>query len=518
MTVRSVFLCTLVFLIISIPSDLVGADWYVDASTERSGNGQYAESAFKKLQEGIDAASDGDTVIAARGTYVENVEFNGKNIVLRSTDPLNSVVVESTIIDGNRAGSVVTFAGTEDESCVLSGFTIRNGIADYGGGIFCWYNNPTIINCVIAGNTAAEIGGGLYGCGGTIQNCTITGNSAGFGGGLGCCDGSIRNCIITANTAGQVGGGLYDCGGTVQNNTITGNSARWGGGLACCGGTIRNNAISANVAIDQVGGALCDCDGIIDGNAITANSAQWGGGLAYCDGTVRNNVISANTAVGQVGGGLYDCRGTVQNNTVVGNSAQWGGGLAYCEGAIYNCIIWGNTAGIAGAQLFESGKPSYSCIQDWTAGGEGNTIGNPVFVDTNGSDDNLSTYEDNDYHLLTTSPCIDAGENENWMEGAVDMDGNPRIFHGKLSSRVDMGAYEYGSFLFRVSQLVNTAGSGVELTWKSRPGDTYTVWSCPELAKGEWSEQATIPSAGETATWTDPDATSTCKFYKIELQ
>ena len=91
---------------------------------------------------------------------------------------------------------------------------------------------------------------------------------------------------------------------------------------------------------------------------------------------------------------------------------------------------------------------------------------------------------------------------------------------GSRRLRAGNGPFEVGlrSFLFRISQLVNTAGSGVELTWKSRPGDTYTVWSCPELAKGEWIEQATIPSAGETATWTDPDATSTCKFYKIELQ
>ena len=85
------------------------------------------------IQAGIDAAVDGDEVIVSPGTYVENIHFNGKNITLRSTDPTNPSVVESTIIDGNQIGNVVMFAGTETDSCTLSGFTITNGWMYLGG-------------------------------------------------------------------------------------------------------------------------------------------------------------------------------------------------------------------------------------------------------------------------------------------------------------------------------------------------------------------------------------------------
>ena len=206
MILRAVLLLASIFLVISPPTVLPAAERYVDGSVSGSGDGASWETAFKTIQEGIDAASDGDAVIVAEGTYVENVQFRGKNIVLRSTDPTNWGVVESTIIDGDQAGSVILFFGVENETCVLTGFTIRNGSADSGGGIR---------GALLSDHTRA-----------TIRNNIITGNSAtSRGGGLAYCDGAIRNNIICGNSAGNTGGGVFDCNGTIENNTIADNSA-----------------------------------------------------------------------------------------------------------------------------------------------------------------------------------------------------------------------------------------------------------------------------------------------------
>ena len=77
---------------------------------------------YGTVQEGIDATIDGDTVLVAAGTYVENINFNGKNIVVTSSQG-----TDRTIIDGNQDGSVVTFENGENSTAILSSFTITNG-------------------------------------------------------------------------------------------------------------------------------------------------------------------------------------------------------------------------------------------------------------------------------------------------------------------------------------------------------------------------------------------------------
>jgi len=425
------------------------ATWYVGGSAPASGDGTSWETAFIAIQEGIDAAYDGDTVIVAEGVYEENITLRGANIVLRSTQPTDRAIVEKTAIDGRGAGPVVTFAGTEDQSCVLSGFMIQRGKADTGGGI----------------------------CGGTPDYRSRA---------------TIENNIITANSATRDGGGVSLCDGTIRNNEITGNSAGInGGGLSYCNGSIQGNAISDNSAAADFGGGLYRCDGTVQKNSITGNSAYQGAGLAACDGLIVGNSITGNSAV-ELGGGLRWCNGTIQNNTICRNTVDsGGGGLALCDGLIRNCIIWGNSS----PQLFDSGNPNHSCIQDWAGGGEGNIAEDPRFVKGG-------------YRLKAGSPCIDAGMNEDWMQDAVDLDGNPRIWAGT----VDMGAYEYGSFPFKITQVLPT------LTWISRPGDTYTVQSCFDLSSGVWDVEETIPSQGESTTWSDPDMIGPQKFYRIGIE
>jgi hypothetical protein len=236
----------------------------------------------------------GETVIVAQGIYVENIRFKGKNIVLRSTNPLDHEVVNATVIDGNQADSVVTFSGTENATCILTGFTIRNGDAEYGGGV----------------------------CGGTWDLRTHA---------------TIRDNLITRNSASLDGGGLHCCDGSIQNNTISENSAgNWGGGLAYCFGTICNNSISENSAGD-CGGGLNNCHGTIQNNRIGGNSAQSsGGGLSGCHGTIQNNTVFGNSA--DRGGGLDGCGGIIRNCIVWGNIGLNGAQL-HDSAAPTNCCI-----------------------------------------------------------------------------------------------------------------------------------------------------------------------------------
>jgi M6 family metalloprotease-like protein len=223
---------------------------------------------FATIQTAIDASSDGLTIIVREGTYIENINFLGKAITVKSTDPNNPEVVANTIIDGNQVGSVVLFENGEGPNCVLQGITISNGNSSYGGGIRCkWSSSPTISNCTISGNTAT-IGGGIS-CdqsSPTISNCTISGNTAGNGGGIYCYYNSsarITNCTITGNKAkygGGDGGGIYcdQSSPTISNCTISGNTADGGGGIYCYSTSspdIINSIIWENIPDEIYGGS-----------------------------------------------------------------------------------------------------------------------------------------------------------------------------------------------------------------------------------------------------------------------
>ena len=352
-------------------------------------------SEYATIQDAINASEDGDTVLVAPGTYVENINYSGKNIVIGSYFLTYGMdyFIEQTIIDGNQDGSVVTFNNGEDSTAVLDGFTITGGLSEYGGGIRIDSVSSTLKNLVVIGNTANSYGGGIHvaGSGWTsmanprLENLIITGNSANSGGGISCwiySSPSLENVTISGNTAGSYGGGIlsWESNPSLENVTISGN---------------------------------------------TAGSSGGGGIYSYSSGISLGNVNISDNSTSGPGGGIYynQSNSILTNVTISGNSATGEDGFG---GAIYlttvsyltllNCILWNNSPQeiyFSGEIEWNSGSTTaaYCDIQDGEDGiitndngivtwEEGNINTNPLFCNP----------DSGDFTLADNSPCVDSGE------------------------------------------------------------------------------------------------------------
>jgi len=214
------------------------------------------------IQEGINAAVNGDTVMVSPGVYNEwAIDFWGKAIVVMSTDPYDPAIVASTIVDGNQQYSVFIFQRGEDITSVLAGFTIRNGRANQGGGVRCNGGSATITRNVITENRAEMVGGGVVT---TFSQAIVAHNQ-------------ITNNVV--EEFGGDGGGIriYYAQPVITNNIISGNTASRGGGILASG----------------------DSTPIISENTVTNNDSWHGGGI-YCDFAanvvVTNTILWGNTA------------------------------------------------------------------------------------------------------------------------------------------------------------------------------------------------------------------------------
>jgi parallel beta-helix repeat protein len=403
--------------------------YYVDAADGNDDNdGLNPETALATIQAAIDDAHDGDTVFVAPGTYTGSgngdIDFLGKAITVRSTDPNDPNIVATTIIDCNGSWQDnhggFYFHNGEDANSILAGFTITNGFAyNSGGGILCEQSSPTITDCTISGNESWGRGRGgaisIFQSICRINNCTITNNKGDSGFGIYCYQSNptLTKCTSSGNSrSGMVNG---DSNPTLTNCTFSGNSAEWDGG------GMRN--YNSNPT-------LTNC-------TFSGNSSEHGGGMFNFDSnpTLTNCTFSRNSA--RRGGGMYngyESSPILTNCTITDNSAESGGGMynSNSNPTITNCILWRDIPDeISGWST--SPVVTYSDVQG-TWPGEGNIDADPCFAFPN------------NYHLMPDSPCVDAGNNTpiNGLP-TTDIDGNPRPLdgNGDTNAVVDMGAYEY---------------------------------------------------------------------------
>jgi uncharacterized protein (TIGR02145 family) len=438
-----------------------GLIWHVSIEgSDETGDGSEG-SPFATIQFGIDASLSGDTVLVQPGTFVETINYNGKNIVLGSLTLISEddSYIGQTIIDGDHAGSVITIGLAEDSTTVLHGFTIRNGQGLNGGGINCYNASPQIVNCRISGNTATSYGGGLcfdVNSKALIENCLIDDNNATLGGGIFCeinSDIKITDVTIRGNVATNIGGGFY--------------------------------CTAANPLFTRV---------LIEGN-----SALYSGGV-YFHGT-------------------EDAETFMNNVTIVNNTADSGGALLVSHASTIltanSCVIWGNSPSqvqVDGGDL--TFAINYSDIQNgWE--GEGNLDEDPLFVDA----------ENRDYHLDSESPCIDTGDPNAPFDpdGTIADMGAYYFDQPNYYPQISIGADSLSFTVnkaesFELSQTLTISNTGtapldVEIHINSElvtdiDGNIYPiiqigdqVWMAENLNVTHYRDGSTITNVVDAATW-----------------
>jgi len=358
----------------------------------------HVPAAYPTIQSAIAAASEGDSVIVAPGTYVENINFLGKAITVQSSDPGDPAVVQATIIDGN-GGVCVTFKTREKKRSVLKGFTITNGsrgvlcditpasykdppcptimgnrfLRNSGHAVRAEHGSPDVIgntcidnvygiavrdaayaDCIVSGNVMVDCGiwarvemSGFY----SMPFAIVVVNNLITGGGISIDNVGIPSTysVTVANNAVSGRGINVDTEGSMPQVTIDGNS------LYACQVNVRNygdTAIVNNSVWDCPGsgitchGGMLVSDNVIEGCTISTSSE---GGALVCGGrgVVERNVIRNNSApsgnVNYTGGGGITAGGalTIRNNLITGNTGYVGGGI-YASGGKVGIHVLGN--------------------------------------------------------------------------------------------------------------------------------------------------------------------------------
>ncbi len=428
----------------------------------------------------------------------------------------------------------------------LSGFTLTNGAGDVGGGLWCASIDAAASNCVFTYNYSTSNGGGATG--GTLVDCTFSTNGAEIGGAAS--SSTLCNCVLNGNYASG-GGGAWSS--MLIHCILAGNNANGdGGGADYC--VLTNCVLSANSATSAGGGAaVCS----LNACTLSNNSAGNYGGAAY-GGSLINCLLTGNEA--WAGGGAAYV-GLVMNCTLTDNSAVNGGGVFGVNEAI-NCVLYYNTAtsypnyNMATSYPYFAATPNLTncCTTPTPSSGIGNITNDPVFVNlTNG-----------DFHLQSTSPCINSGNNA-YVASSTDLDGNPRIVGGT----VDIGAYEFqnpasivsyawlqqynlptdgsadyadsdgtgmanwqkwiaglnptnpASVLVMTSAASSNASSGITVSWQSVITRTYYLQRASNLAtQPAFSAiQSNLVGQVGTTSYTDASATNGIPyFYRVGVQ
>lgn len=399
-------------------------------------------------------ASGGGMLICNAAPLLHDCVFSanqaeyGGGIFLDYSDTLNMLyctLSQNTAITSG-GGMYISFSYPRITNCFIG-----QNLAVFGAGVMTESSLPTFSNTTITdnGNANTKRGGGIlnYASGLTLTNCTLSTNSAQLGGGF--CNENVSlattltESSFTGNTATISGGGVYTASSmlAIQQCTLSSNIAESGAGLFIENASprISDTIFSKNGNTSTITGggiALLNSGASITGCTLTGNKSGWGAGMAiYTSSVVVTNCqltqnVASYSEGGGSGGGLYFYKSSaaaINSCTVSGNSgAITGGGATFEDStpAITNSIFWGDTPNEFYNYDTTAPVVSYSDVQGGFAG-TGNINANPLFVGSG------------NYHLTSTSPCINTGTATGAPGTDIDKHARPQ------GSAFDMGADEY---------------------------------------------------------------------------
>jgi hypothetical protein len=429
---------------------------------------------FVTVQAAVDAAVDGDTVVIAPGTYTglgnRDIDFGGRAITVRSSDPDDPAVVAATIIDCAQGGRGFIFQSGETTDSVIDGLKVINGFATDGSGVYLLNGSGATVRNSVFSDHIAPVSRGIVQSGNfptedgdlAVINCEIVNN---LGAGLQVRfinDLTVLDSTLSANTGPGLDMTVFGSDtSTVRGSTFTGNGGSGlvlkGSRLEVFGCTIADNGETGVVLEGNFGGVSAN----VSNCSITGNTSATGAGGIRCQSdvpmTIRNCMVTGNT--GRTSGGLQIMgfgAFEISTSTFGSNEAtEFGGGGIRAFGtdptSIRNCVLWGNSAPEGPQLLLDSGfnNPAIvsvdycdleggvgdvsidtaCCSPSQLTFGSGNIDTDPDFVDPVAGD----------YHLSMASAAINAGDPGFIpVPDETDIDGDQRVVAG----RVDLGADE----------------------------------------------------------------------------
>ena len=503
-------------LVTGVPVAASPNDWYVDASVSESGDGTSWETAFKTIQEGVNAATAGDTINVAAGTYKENVVLDKQLTLIGDPSTPSNVVVDAQ-------GSGYPIKITAD-GCTLKGFKVVNCGTNTAGIMLHQANNNIVENNIASDNTVGwgirlYAGWPVTACSSnTIKNNIANGNGqAGIALGQGANSNIVEQNQANNNTYGGID--LTRCSGnTLKNNTATGNGAigiiiSGTEGDPCTNNSVIGNTVSNNGGIANIYLSYCH-NHIVEGNTANSNTGS-GDGIRVRgnNNTIRNNTANSNPEGGmQLAGDNY----TIENNTCNSNAYRgiWLGGSdasVVSNSIVKNNTLDGNNVGIL----------------LWTCHSS-NVTSNTITNNTNYGIQVASNSPDN---LINCNNIVGNGTYGVSNEGTTQVDATNNWW-GDVAGPSDKGPDPYVNPYNEITSGQDIYGPIDYIPWmiQSELDAGWNIWSAPiapdqdswEQMKDElvtdWAVEAVYYFDSATQLWgADPDDAGLLDAYYIKV-